>query len=50
LHVLGDYKALGTLRFRHLGQHYMKPGDLSGHPHLRDIALFPKCRAAGSMS
>jgi hypothetical protein len=26
-HVLCDYEALATLRFRHLGRHFMKPGD-----------------------
>jgi hypothetical protein len=26
-HVLCDSKALATLRFRHLGHHFMKPGD-----------------------
>jgi hypothetical protein len=27
LHVLCDCEALATLRFRHLGYHFMKPGD-----------------------
>jgi len=27
LHVLCDYEALATLRFRHMGQHFMKPSD-----------------------
>jgi hypothetical protein len=26
-HVLCDCEALAVLRFRHPGQHYMKPGD-----------------------
>jgi hypothetical protein len=26
-HVLCDCEALATLRFRHLGRHFMKPGD-----------------------
>jgi hypothetical protein len=26
-HIPCDYDALATLRFRHLGQHFMKPGD-----------------------
>jgi hypothetical protein len=26
-HVLCDFEALVTLRFRHLGDHFMKPGD-----------------------
>jgi hypothetical protein len=26
-HVLGDYETLATIRFRHLGQHFMKPDD-----------------------
>jgi hypothetical protein len=27
LHVLGDCEALAAIRFRHLGHHFMKPGD-----------------------
>jgi hypothetical protein len=27
-HVLYDCEALAALRFRHLGKHFMKPGDL----------------------
>lgn len=26
-HVLCDYEALAALRFRYLGQHFLKPGD-----------------------
>jgi hypothetical protein len=26
-HVICDCEALATLRFRHLGRHFMKPGD-----------------------
>jgi hypothetical protein len=26
-HVLSDNEALATLRFRHLGQHFMKPSN-----------------------
>jgi hypothetical protein len=29
-HVLCDCEALATLRFRHLGCHFMKPGDFEG--------------------
>jgi len=28
----------------------MKPGDLRGHPHQKDTALFLKLKAAGCMS
>jgi hypothetical protein len=27
-HVLGDCEALAAIRFRHLGHHFMKPGDI----------------------
>jgi hypothetical protein len=27
-HILCDCEALATLRFRHLDQHFMKPGDI----------------------
>jgi hypothetical protein len=27
LHVLCDCEALATIRFKHLGHHFMKPGD-----------------------
>ena len=27
-HILCDCEALVTLRYRHLGHHFMKPGDL----------------------
>jgi hypothetical protein len=50
LYVLCDCEVLAILRFRHLGQHCMKPGDLRGHLHPKDTALFSKCRAAGCMS
>ena len=49
-HVLCDCVVLATLRFRHLGQHFTKPGDLRGGPYQKDTALFSKCRAAGWMS
>jgi hypothetical protein len=39
-HVLCNYVVLATLRFRHLGQHCTKPGDLRGDPHHKDTALF----------
>ena len=27
-HILCDFEAFATLRFRHQGRHFMKPGDL----------------------
>jgi hypothetical protein len=45
-HVLCDFGALATLRFRHRGHHFMKPGDSENHLCQQDTALCSRCRTA----
>ena len=44
-----DCEALVALRFRHLGQHFMKPGDLE-EISISNTALCSRCRAAKCMN
>jgi hypothetical protein len=39
-HVLCDCEALATLRFRHLGLHFMRPGDFKNIPVSRILHFF----------
>jgi len=39
-HVLCDCDALCTLRFRHVGQHFLKPGDLQDISVNRKLHFF----------
>jgi hypothetical protein len=43
-HVLCDCETLATLRFRHLGHHFMKPGDFEESLCQQDTALCSRCR------
>jgi hypothetical protein len=46
-HILCNCEALATLRFKHLGQHFMK---LGGHLQQQDTVLFSWCWAAEGTS
>jgi hypothetical protein len=47
-HVLCDLKDLGTLRFRHLGQYFMKQGDFKDISVSRILLFVPDVRLLGT--